>query len=80
MRELVRGCLFIDHRDGRDSGVSVCLCALRVHGLLEGDTELLAYRLELLEILFVLALVLDLVFDAWGARLVSVHHDRGAGR
>lgn len=34
-----------------------------VHGLLKRDTEFLAYRLELLEVLLVLVLVLDLEFD-----------------
>jgi hypothetical protein len=43
-----------------------CLFLFGVHGLLEGDAELLAYGLELLEVLLVLALVLDLEFDTWG--------------
>lgn len=44
----------------------MCLVAFGVHGFLQWDTELLAYRLELLEVLFVLALVLDLEFDTCG--------------
>jgi hypothetical protein len=39
------------------------LLLIGVHGLLEGDTELLTYGLELLEVLCVLTLVLDLEFD-----------------
>lgn len=40
------------------------LGSLRIKGLLERDTKLLAYRLEFLDVLFVLALVLDFVLDA----------------
>lgn len=40
------------------------LLLIRVHGLLERDTELLAQRLELLKVLCVLTLVLDLELDA----------------
>lgn len=40
------------------------LSLLGEHGLLERDAELLADGLELLEVLLVLALVLDLVLDA----------------
>jgi hypothetical protein len=39
------------------------LLLIGVHGLLQRDAELLAYRLELLEVLCVLALVLDLELD-----------------
>ncbi len=40
------------------------LFTLRVQDFLERDAKLLAYGLKFLEILLVLALVLDLVFDA----------------
>lgn len=40
------------------------LLVVGVHGLLERDAELLTYRLELLEVLLVLALVLDFELDA----------------
>lgn len=49
---------------GPASGSSPLGFGIRVHGLLEGNAELFAYALELLEVFFVLALVLDLVFDA----------------
>jgi hypothetical protein len=39
------------------------LLLIREHGLLQRDAELLTYRLELLEVLCVLALVLDLELD-----------------
>lgn len=50
---------------------SVCLVGLLgVEVLLEQDAELLAEGLELLEVLLVLALVLDLGFDACEATSV----------
>jgi hypothetical protein len=41
----------------------VHLLLVGVHDLLQRDAELHAYRLELLEVFCVLALVLDLEFD-----------------
>ena len=41
------------------------LLLIGVHGLLEGNAELLADRLELLEVLLVLVLVLNLELDTY---------------
>lgn len=59
-------------REGRYCADASSLLVLWVHGLLERDAELLTYRLELLEVLLVLALVLDLELDACMVVLVSV--------
>lgn len=48
-------------------------CLLGVHGLLERDAEFLAYRLKLLEVFLVLALVFDLELDTWNK--VSISQD-----
>lgn len=42
-----------------------CLFLFGVHGFLKWDTKLLAERLELLQVLVVLTLVLDLVLDPY---------------
>lgn len=50
--------------DNRIASIPACdLLLLRVEGLLEGNTKLLAYRLKLLKVLGVLALVLHLELD-----------------
>ena len=41
------------------------LLLVGVHGLLQWNAKLLAYRLELLEVFVILALVLNLELDAW---------------
>jgi hypothetical protein len=48
------------------------LFLIRVQRLLERDAEFLTQRLKLLEVLCVLALVLDLEFDAYDALVVYV--------
>jgi hypothetical protein len=49
------------------------LFLIGVQRLLQRDTELLAQRLELLEIFCILALVLDLEFDAYDVLVVNIH-------
>lgn len=55
-----RCAMSVGNRDG-----SKYLCPFGVHGLLKRDAELLAYWLQLLQVLVVLSLVLDLVLDAY---------------
>lgn len=50
---------------GRDGGYVGCLFLFGVHGFLQRNAQFFTYRLELMEVFFVLALVLDLVFDAY---------------
>lgn len=64
--------IYSSGREGRYCCDASSLLLLRIHGLLQRDAELLTYRLELLEVLLVLVLVLDLELDAWVAMLVSV--------
>lgn len=55
--------MYSSRRDGRYCIDASNLLLLGVHGLLQRDTKLLAYGLELLEVFLVLALVLDLELD-----------------
>jgi hypothetical protein len=56
---------------GRDQVLRTWKCdsllLVGVHGLLEGNAELLADRLELLKVLLVLVLVLNLELDTYWA-------------
>jgi hypothetical protein len=49
------------------------LFLIRVQRLLERNAEFLTQRLKLLEVLCVLALVLDLEFDAYDVLVVNIH-------
>lgn len=72
MVTLVLALIYSSGREGRCCANASRLLLLRVHGFLERNAELLAQRLELLEVLLVLALVLDLELDACIVMLVSV--------